>query len=119
MSDTAGDKAGASADDEEIEILAEARAHTDAEFKEVFERVAQRHRGAVLTLQQGRLLHERGVTDRALRRLRRLTAHYEELLSIKDVTIASMRTGVEVWKEVARRHGAKVDDDEPAPQRGH
>ena len=117
MSDTTGD--GTSAEDVEIEVLAAARGRTDAEFKELYERVAARHRTAVLSLQHSLLQHERWVADQALDRLRHLTKHYERLSPIQEARVESLNQHVQLWKEEARRLGADVDDEVPAPQRRH
>jgi hypothetical protein len=97
--------------DSQAVILAGARARSDAEFDTLAVKVAKRHRNAVLDVQQ-MVRHERRVTDLTMGWMR----HLEEMIALKDATIATLKSNADGWREIARRHGANVDD---ALERSH
>jgi hypothetical protein len=92
----------------EAEELAGARARTDAAFVALAGMVAKRHRTAALAVQQ-RVHHERRLVDMMLRARR----HLERVIAVKDTTIAALKSNADGWREIARRHGADVDDEKP------
>lgn len=95
---------------DEADTLAEARGRTDETLKELRTSVAKRRHNRVLNIEQS-LRYERVVTNMALRH----ADHLQEMIGLKNVMIGSLRANGDRWKEIARRHGAKVDDEPSDP----